>query len=123
MIMRQGQKNVPAIVRYNMFTINGINWNLIFVNSSSPDLLRSDGTISLAVTDWNRKSIFVSLAPKGAYLRRIIAHELCHAFCFSYDISMPIEQEEYLANWISLYGTDLIYLLDNIMSSLSRRAV
>lgn len=106
-----------------MFTINGINWNLIFVNSSSTDLLRSDGTISLAVTDWNRRSIFVSFAPMGNYLRRIIAHELCHAFCFSYDISMPIEQEEYLANWISLYGTDLIYLLDNIMSSLSRRAV
>jgi len=106
-----------------MFTINGINWSLIFVNNSSPNLLRSDGTASLAVTDWNRKSIFVSLAPKEAYLRRIIAHELCHAFCFSYDISMPIEQEEYLANWISLYGTDLIYLLDNIMSSLSRRAV
>jgi hypothetical protein len=106
-----------------MFTINGINWNLIFVNNSSPDLLRSDGTTSLAVTDWNSRSIFVSTAPKGAYLRRIIAHELCHAFCFSYDISMPIEQEEYLAGWISLYGTDLVYLLDNIMSSLSRRAV
>lgn len=106
-----------------MFTINGINWNLIFVNSNSPDLLRSDGSISLAVADWNSKSIFVSVVPKGAYLRRIIAHELCHAFCFSYDVSMPIEQEEYLANWVSLYGTDLIYLLDNIMTSLSRRAV
>lgn len=106
-----------------MFTINGIDWNLIFVNGASPDLLRSDGTVSLAVTDWNRRSIFVSTAPKEVYLRRIIAHELCHAFCFSYDISMPIEQEEYLASWISLYGTDLIYLLDNIMSSLSRRAV
>lgn len=106
-----------------MFTINGIDWNLIFVIGASPDLLRSDGTTSLAVTDWNRRSIFVSTAPKGAYLRHIIAHELCHAFCFSYDISMPIEQEEYLASWISLYGTDLVYLLDNIMSSLSRRAV
>lgn len=106
-----------------MFIINGIGWNLIFVHGASPDLLRSDGTTSLAVTDWNSRSIFVSTAPKKAYLRRIIAHELCHAFCFSYDISMPIEQEEYLAGWISLYGTDLVYLLDNIMSSLSRRAV
>ena len=106
-----------------MFLINGIEWKIKFVHGASNKLMRSDGSTSLAVTDWNRKSIFVSLAPKGAYLRRIIAHELCHAFCFSYDISMPIEQEEYLANWISLYGTDLIYLLDNIMSSLSRRAV
>lgn len=106
-----------------MFTINGIDWSLIFVHGASSDLLRSDGTTSLAVTDWNRRSIYVSTVPKGAYLRRIIAHELCHAFCFSYDISMPIEQEEYLAGWISLYGTDLVYLLDDIMSSLARRAV
>ena len=59
-----------------MFTINGVDWNLIFVNGASHDLLRSDGTTSLAVTDWNRRSIFVSTAPKGTYLRRIIAHEL-----------------------------------------------
>ena len=123
MIFRGRGRNAPTIVRCIMFTINGVDWNLIFVNGASHDLLRSDGTTSLAVTDWNRRSIFVSTAPKGTYLRRIIAHELCHAFCFSYDISMPIEQEEYLAGWISLYGTDLVYLLDDIMSSLARRAV
>jgi hypothetical protein len=31
---------------------------------------------------------------------------------------MPIEQEEYLADWISKYGTDLIYLLDDLMVNL-----
>lgn len=46
----------------------------------------------------------------------------CHCFCFSYNIHMPIEQEEYLADWISLYGTDLIYLLDDLMSNIDWRA-
>lgn len=36
-------------------------------------------------------------------------------FCFSYGIIIDIIQEEFLANWISLYGRDVIELLDNIM--------
>lgn len=53
---------------------------------------------------------------------QILAHELCHCFCFSYNIHMPIEQEEYLADWISLYGADLIYLLDDLMANIDWRA-
>lgn len=103
-----------------MFIINGILWNLIFVNQNDERLMRSDGLYSLAVTDWNEKGIFVSKNPKDSYLRKIIAHELCHAFCFSFGVHMPMEQEEYLADWISIYGTDLIYLLDDIMVSMKK---
>ncbi|MFR2172343.1 MAG: hypothetical protein ACLS5Z_03000 [Clostridium fessum] len=35
----------------------------------------------------------------------------------SYNIHMPIDQEEYLADWISLYGAELVYLLDEILSN------
>lgn len=97
-----------------MFKINDIIWNVIFTNDNDK-LMRSDGSISLAVTDWNDKTIYVSNKPKGAYLRKIIAHELCHCFCFSYNIHMPIEQEEYMADWVSLYGEELVYLLDYLM--------
>ena len=38
----------------------------------------------------------------------------------SYNISIPIEQEEFLADWISIYGEDLIYLLDDLMGAISR---
>jgi hypothetical protein len=62
--------------------------------------------------------VYLSNIPKNGYLRKILAHELCHCFCFSHNISMPIEQEEYLADWISLYGTDLIYLLDELMANM-----
>lgn len=101
-----------------MFEINGILWRILFVNPHSEHLMRSDGVYSLAVTDWNDKTVYLSNIPKNGYLRKILAHELCHCFCFSHNISMPIEQEEYLADWISLYGTDLIYLLDDLMVNL-----
>lgn len=104
-----------------MFVINGVEWDMIFVNPSSDKLRRSDGSITHAVTDWNDRAVYVSTLPSGAFLRKIICHELCHCFCFSFDIHMPIEQEEYLADWISRFGEDLIYLLDDLMRSVLRR--
>lgn len=98
-----------------MFEINGRRWNIEFVPVTSAALMRSDGSQSLAVTDANTYTVYISNRVSGAFLRRVMAHELCHCFCFSYDIHMPLEQEEYMADWISLYGTDLIYLLDDIV--------
>ncbi len=104
-----------------MFEINRVKWNIEFVPVTSPFLTRSDGSQSVGVTDANTATVYLSNRLKGAFLRRVVAHELCHTFCFSYSIHMPMEQEEYLADWVSLYGTDLIYLLDDLMGSLNRK--
>lgn len=104
-----------------MFVINGVEWDMVFVNPNSDKLRRSDGSIAHAVTDWNDRAVYVSTLPSGAFLRKIVCHELCHCFCFSFDIHMPIEQEEYLADWISRFGEDLIYLLDDLMRSVLRK--
>ena len=58
-----------------MFTINNIMWQIVFVPSGSNKLMRSDGSISLAVTDFNDKTVYVSDNIKNGYLRKIIAHE------------------------------------------------
>ena len=100
-----------------MFEINGVKWNIEFVPVTSPSLTRSDGSQSVGVTDANTSTVYLSNRLKGAFLRRVMAHELCHCFCFSYGIHMPLEQEEYMADWISLYGADLVYLLDDILSA------
>lgn len=102
-----------------MFTINDIDWSITFVPPSSKYLERSDGSKTVGVTDRNVNTIFLSDRLQGAFLRKVLAHELCHAFCMSYNIVMPIDEEERLADWISLYGTDLIYLLDDLMPMLS----
>lgn len=104
-----------------MFTINGYQWQIVFVRPDDNRLSRSDGSMTCGVTDWNTRCVYLSDMLQGAFLRKVVAHELCHCFCFSHNISMPIEQEEYLADWISLYGTELVYLLDDIMSNVIRR--
>lgn len=104
-----------------MFEINGIKWDIVWVNSNSDNLRRSDGSITVAVTDWNDKSVYMSNMLRGGFLRRVTAHELVHCFMFSYDIHIPIEEEEFIADWVATYGTDLIYLLDDLMRNILSR--
>lgn len=105
-----------------MFSINGFEWGIVWVNPNSDNLRRSDGTITCAVTDFNDGCVYMSKALRGGFLRRVMAHELCHCFCFSHDITMPLDEEERLADWISLYGSDLVYLLDDLMNTVLKKA-
>lgn len=98
--------------------INNIDWLIMFVQSGSPFLTRSDGSVTLGMTDGWTKTIYLDDNLRGLMLDRVLAHELVHAFMFSYDIHIDIEFEEYIADWISLFGRDLVYLLDNLMQKL-----
>lgn len=106
-----------------MFFINGITWNLEFVAPSSNELLRSDGSRTVGVSDWNRKTVYLSRALFGPFLKKVVGHELVHCFMFSYDIRIPIEEEEFIADWVATYGAELISLLDELMTILISRAV
>jgi hypothetical protein len=39
---------------------------------------------------------------------------------FSFSIHIPIEEEEFIADWVATYGTDLIYLLDDLMQTVKK---
>lgn len=104
------------------FVVNDQEWNLQFVKPSSKDLMRSDNSITLGVTDNNTRTVYINNRLSDYMTNKVLAHELCHCFCFSYDLYMPIEEEERLADWISLYGTDLVYLLDDLMNMELRKA-
>ncbi len=101
-----------------MFTINGITWNIKFVEPYSNYLRRSDGSLTCGVTDYPMRTVFLSELLKGAFLRKVTAHELTHCFCFSYDIVLDIEEEERMADFIATYGEELIYLLDDVMRNI-----
>ena len=101
-----------------MFIINGITWNIKFVEPYSDYLRRSDGSLTVGVTDFPKKTVYLSELLKGAFLRKVMAHELTHCFCFSYDIVLDIDEEERMADFIATYGEELIYLLDNIISNI-----
>lgn len=101
-----------------MFTINGITWDIVFVEPYSDDLRRSDGSLTCGVTDFPKRTVFLSNLLRGEFLRRVVAHELCHCYCFSNNCYMDIEEEERLASWVSLYAEDLVDTLRYIMPML-----
>lgn len=70
-----------------MFTINGMDWNLRLVRSHSPMLMRSDGTYTFGMTDRNTRDIYISNMIHGNFYDRVLCHELCHAFCLSYNLT------------------------------------
>lgn len=98
-----------------MFVINGIEWDLRFVEPNSDMLRRSDGSITLAVTDENYHAIFMNNRLKGDIFERVLCHELTHAVCMSWGISIPIQTEEWLCNFMSDHGKEVIYLLDDLL--------
>lgn len=103
-----------------MFIVNDIYWSVIFVESGSYYLQRSDGSITIGMTNGNTHTVYLDKHLKGYMLDKVLAHELCHVFCFSYNVYMDIEEEEFMADWISRYGRDLVYLLDKLMSKMKR---
>lgn len=97
------------------FEVNGIQWRIVFVEPNSDMLLRSDFSRTVGVTDGNTHEVYLSNLLRGAFLRKVCAHELCHVYCMAFDEYMPIEEEENLADWVSKYAEDLVDTLRYIM--------
>jgi hypothetical protein len=96
------------------FGLNGVQWQIVCLNSNNPNLSRSDGSMSVGVTDINTHCIYLADNLCGAFRRKVLIHELCHAVCMSYDIYMPLEQEEMLCDFVATYGDTVYEILDMI---------
>ena len=98
------------------FEVNNHTWKIQYEKSNSPNLLRSDGTLTLAVCDNNVKTIYMNNKLEGYMFDKVLCHELTHL----YDYFMDIETEETVADFMSLFGRDIIYLLDDLVKILRR---
>lgn len=98
-------------------TINGIPWSIRTAPLSSPLLHRADGSATIGMTDGRTHCIYLAEGLRGPLLERVLAHELVHAFMFSHNIKIDLDTEEFMADWVSLYGRDLIYKLDEILQA------
>lgn len=100
------------------FTVEGEVWNLQFVNPRSSHLKRSDNSITIGVTDNNVKTVFISNNLSDAMTDKVLCHELVHVFSFANDLVIPLETEEIVADFLAQYGRSIIYLADNLLSSI-----
>ena len=102
-----------------VFFINGNLWKLSFVPIYSEKLRRSDGSYTLGVTDGNLNTVFIADNLSKEKEETVLCHELCHCICFQYNIYLPIESEEWLCNFVAEHGKEIIYLLDDLLSSIA----
>lgn len=103
------------------FTVNNHTWRLQFVRPSSENLRRSDGSYTFGVTDNSVKTVFVMDNMSDYMTDKVICHEMVHVFCFENDCTYDIQTEEIIADFLSLFGRKIIYLVDEIMGKLLRR--
>lgn len=105
-----------------VFYVNGTMWHVIYCNPLSDNLRRSDGSITLGVTDNATKCVYISNRLPNQQHERVLCHELTHVICFEYDIQLPIDTEEWLCDFMSLHGKEIIYLLDDLLGVLQKKA-
>lgn len=101
-----------------IFNINDNVWKLKFVNPTNINLKRSDNSYTLGVTDNNVKTVYIANNLHHALRRKVLLHELTHVHAMEYGYYMPIEVEEIVADFMSLYGTDIVFLADDILKNL-----
>lgn len=105
-----------------MFPINGIYWQIIFVPPGSKILRRSDGSGTVGVTDNVTKTVYLSELLCGAFLKKVLCHEICHCACFSYGCSFAPDTEELIADFLATYGEEVLSIADSVFLDCVRKA-
>ncbi len=102
-----------------MILINNIYWKLSFVPPTFPLLRRWDGAFSIGACDNLTRTIYINELLQGNLLKKVLCHEITHAAMFSYNVNLSIEQEELVADLISTYGEEIVYITNKIFNKLS----
>lgn len=103
-----------------MFLINNTYWKLSFVSPDFPLLRRQSGDYSIGACDNLTRTIYINEYLRGQKLKKVLAHELTHAAMFSYGVSLSLQQQELVADLISTYGEQIIYITNKIFNKLRR---
>lgn len=102
-----------------MFEINGIVWDVVYVDPYDPTLYRGDGSLTWGMCDKNERLIYINESLPDYEIKKVLCHEIVHAAMFSYEINLTYEQEELVATLISQYGDEIISITNEIFSHLT----
>ena len=93
------------------FYMNGLHWNVRWTKSTDPILVDRTGSLTVAVTDPDTMTIYLSNELRGSLLTTVVLHELSHAMMISYGYLEQIhryckkrywvDMEELIANLIA----------------------
>lgn len=101
-----------------MFLINDVYWKLAFVPPDFPLLQRMNGQYTIGACDNLTRTIYINELLSGDLLKKVLCHQITHAAMFSYNVDLSIEQEELVADLISTYGDEIVYITNKIFTKL-----
>lgn len=103
------------------FIVNNNKWSLNFEKLPSKNLMRSDSTYTFGVTDNNSKKVTIADNLSNYMTNKVLCHELTHVYSFENGCDIDVATEEIIADFMSLYGRDIVYLADDILSNVLER--
>ena len=102
--------------------INQIYWKIAYVPFDYPLLQRADGTYTIGSCDNLTRTIYINQNLQGKLLKKVLCHQITHAAMFSYGVNLSVEQQELVADLISTYGDQIIYITNKIFNKLKYEA-
>lgn len=103
-----------------MFTINGEEWKIFLVAPNDVALLMPNGHYALGACCDVYKTIYISNVLHGEMFERVLCHELVHASMFAYNVRLEHNEEELLAEIISVFGEEIIDITDMMFERIKR---
>lgn len=101
-----------------MFLINNIYWKINYVPSDFPLLQRMTGEYTIGACDNLTRTIYINENLQGKLLKKVLCHQITHAAMFSYNVDLSPQQQELIADLISTYGEEIIYITNKIFTKL-----
>lgn len=107
------------------FVMNGLIWHVRYTQPNNPVLVDRTGTLTVAVTDPATMTIYLADNLHGAFLNRVLLHELGHVTMYSWGLlddvhrmvkkAYWIEAEEWICNFIADYGNQIYSIAYGIL--------
>lgn len=109
------------------FYMNGDLWRVRFVNPQNSILVDRTGTLTIGVSDYGEKTVYLADNLHGEMLNRVFIHELGHCAMFSFQL-LPqlhkmvkkqfwVEAEEWCCNLLADYGGMVFQIARDILGN------
>ena len=96
-----------------MVDINGETWRIVLVSPNHP-ILYHNNIFTLGRCDDLKKIIFINQDINDQLFKKVLLHELIHAYIYSNNIKINKVSEEIVADLISICGEDIINITNEI---------
>lgn len=90
-----------------MIIINGIRWDLLLVDPSNTKLQIPNGKRAFGCCDNFTHILYISKNLNKKALKKVLRHEITHAFIYSHNILLTPKEEETVVEIVTNYGQQI----------------